>query len=230
VTSKKQGYTNKANSRRSTGPKTDQGKERSRQNSCKHGLTARAVLIAGEDPTHFEQLLASLEKDFEPGSGIERELVTRIAGYFWRLRRIPSFEVALLETLRSEFLPNADPKPARDPSRLAYLASFAPKSKRAVQGVANEVGDASPQLTATSEIVQAIEPSPEDLLKSLGRALTSDFRENDTLGKLSRYEAALLNAVDRTLRQLLLIQSARMANEASQVVTSAVSKSARSKK
>lgn len=130
MTSRKQFEANEANARRSTGPKSDQGKDRSRLNSCKHGLTAQAVVIVGEDPTHFEHLLQSLEKEFEPGSSIECELVTRIAGYFWRLRRIPTFEVALLEILRREFLPNEGPQPALDPNRMAFLKSLAPKPTR----------------------------------------------------------------------------------------------------
>jgi hypothetical protein len=52
-----------------------------------------------------------------------------------------------------------------------------------------------------------------DRQRNLGKALIRNGQDNDTLGKLSRYEAALLNAVDRTLRQLSLIQTARMAKD-----------------
>ena len=37
------------NSRKSTGPRTVAGKDRSKYNATKHGLTARSVLLPGEE-------------------------------------------------------------------------------------------------------------------------------------------------------------------------------------
>jgi hypothetical protein len=42
--------------------------------------------------------------------------------------------------------------------------------------------------------------------ETTGLALICDSQRQDTLGKLSRYEAALLNVFNRTLHQLMLIQ------------------------
>lgn len=88
---------NRANARRSTGPKTVSGKAQSSMNACKHGLTAKTVVIEGEDPAQFDSLRKAFEEEFEPRSLMERELVERIAGIVWRLRRIPKFEAALIE-------------------------------------------------------------------------------------------------------------------------------------
>lgn len=203
MSSRKQVEANTTNSGRSTGPKSDQGKARSRLNSFKHGLTAQTVLIAGENPADFEQLLQDLQKDLAPTSSIEVELVARVAGYFWRLRRIPVFEAALLETRRTEIAGSAATI-NDDPNRHDWLETFAPRKK-------------SPQSdklqVAPPQTIKAPEPVREYTRVDMGRALIRDGRENDTLGKLSRYEARLLNAVDRTLRQLLVIQNTRMAGE-----------------
>ena len=87
---------NRANAKQSTGPKTLPGKARSSLNACKHGLTARTVVINEEDPAQFDALRQAFEEEFEPRSIMERELVERLAGIVWRLRRMPKFEAALL--------------------------------------------------------------------------------------------------------------------------------------
>jgi hypothetical protein len=47
---------NQRNARHSTGPRTPEGKIKSRQKAVTHGLIARKVLLAGEDPEEYRQL------------------------------------------------------------------------------------------------------------------------------------------------------------------------------
>ena len=47
MTSQKQIEANKANAKKSTGPKTEAGKLRSSMNAVTHGLTATSILIRG---------------------------------------------------------------------------------------------------------------------------------------------------------------------------------------
>ena len=44
MTSFKQFAANRANARRSTGPRTEEGKQQSRRNAVRHGLTADTVV------------------------------------------------------------------------------------------------------------------------------------------------------------------------------------------
>ena len=90
MASPKQIEANKANAKLSTGPKSKDGKERSRMNSRKHGLTAKMLVIAGENEDDFDQLRADLTDEHDPQSALEAELVERLAGILWRLRRVPS--------------------------------------------------------------------------------------------------------------------------------------------
>jgi hypothetical protein len=85
MTSKSRLEANRANAKRSTGPRTEFGKACSKTNALKHGLSAKAIVLEGEDPRQFETLRAGLERDFEPESVLERELVEGLAGSFWRL-------------------------------------------------------------------------------------------------------------------------------------------------
>ena len=50
MASERQLEANRANSVRSTGPKSLLGKARASMNACKHGLTAQTVVIGDEDP------------------------------------------------------------------------------------------------------------------------------------------------------------------------------------
>jgi hypothetical protein len=96
MASEKQVAANLANAKPSTGPKTKEGKSRSRINAWKHGLTAQTVTIAAEDPQKFEALRKQLWEEFQPTPGMESLLLDRLAVRAWRLRRIPVFEAELL--------------------------------------------------------------------------------------------------------------------------------------
>ena len=78
--SRKQLEANRANAKRSTGPKSDAGKTRSRMNALKHGFSSQEIVLEGEDADQFDALRAQLEVEFAPDSVIERELVDRLAG------------------------------------------------------------------------------------------------------------------------------------------------------
>jgi hypothetical protein len=95
--SNKQLAANRANAERSTGPKTEGGKARSRANAWKHGLTAKTLIIVGENANDFDLLRTELMDEHDPQSASECELVERLAGILWRLRRVPFFEAAILD-------------------------------------------------------------------------------------------------------------------------------------
>ncbi len=74
---------NRQNSRRSTGPRSAQGKSHSSQNAVTHGLTARSGLLIGEDPDEFEALKQMMIGRFKPYNDAELTVVERIAGDIW---------------------------------------------------------------------------------------------------------------------------------------------------
>ena len=92
----KQKEANRANAHKSTGPTSETGKSVACMNAHKHGLTAKTIVIGNEDPKAFEALRAQLEAEFNPRPGLESDLVERLAGYIWRMRRIPVFEAAIV--------------------------------------------------------------------------------------------------------------------------------------
>jgi hypothetical protein len=104
MASKKQIAANQANAERSTGPKSQLGKARSRLNARTHGLTAKHLLVGDEDEASFNELRAELMEQHHPQAPLEAELVDRLAGILWRLRRVPFFEAAILDARQAQLL------------------------------------------------------------------------------------------------------------------------------
>jgi hypothetical protein len=103
MTSLRQIEANRRNALRSTGPKTEEGKKRSRRNAIRHGLTAETVIEVLEDPEDYKAFELSVTSDFDAPTGVERELVLRLASLLWRLRRAISVETGLMQ-IQSEIL------------------------------------------------------------------------------------------------------------------------------
>ena len=83
---------NRQNAKKSTGPRTEEGKARSSQNGLKHGLLARDAVMADEDPAEYDRQLQLLEENLFPKNAIEFALVRQIADAEWRLRRLTRIE------------------------------------------------------------------------------------------------------------------------------------------
>ena len=87
---------NRLNALKSTGPKSEAGKRRSRRNAVRHGLTAETVIAVLEDAEDYKAFEASVTADFDARTAVERELVLRLASLLWRLRRATAIETGLL--------------------------------------------------------------------------------------------------------------------------------------
>ena len=98
MSSLKQIEANRLNALKSTGPRTEEGKRRSRCNAIRHGLTAETVIVGLEDREDYESFEATIIGDYDPTTAVERELVLRLASVLWRLRRATGIETALFQS------------------------------------------------------------------------------------------------------------------------------------
>ena len=109
----KQLEANRQNGKKSTGPRTPEGKQRSRLNALKHGILAKAVVIEGdpgrEKRGEFDHLLTEFWQHYTPQGPVEEMLVERMATLKWRLARVYRSE-------RGEIVSNheLDPPEERD--------------------------------------------------------------------------------------------------------------------
>jgi hypothetical protein len=85
---------NKRNAALSTGPKTPQGKARSRSNAIRHGLRSELPVLPGERLKEWEQYREGILLSLAPVGTLEEELAGRVALCLWSLRRVVAFETA----------------------------------------------------------------------------------------------------------------------------------------
>jgi len=97
MTSFRQIEANRRNARLSTGPVTEEGKRKARQNAVRHGLTAETVIDALEDAEEYAAFEMAVAADYDAQSAVERELVLRLASLLWRLRRATTIESGLFK-------------------------------------------------------------------------------------------------------------------------------------
>src|SRR5450759_5183137 len=102
MSSLKQIEANRRNAFKSTGPTTPEGKDRSRCNAVRHGLTAETVIATLENAEDYQAFEAAVIADYDAESAVERELVLRLASVLWRLRRATGIETALFESVTED--------------------------------------------------------------------------------------------------------------------------------
>jgi hypothetical protein len=85
--SDKQLEANRANSQKSTGPKTEAGKKRSSLNAVRHGLTGHVVVLPEEDLAAFNQLNTKLITELGIKGDHELELAKTYCMAVWNLQR-----------------------------------------------------------------------------------------------------------------------------------------------
>ena len=90
--SDKQLAANRNNARKSTGPKTVEGRKRSSMNALRHGLTGQVTTMTPEDRAAHEKFSQALIQNLAPVGAMEIQLAQRIATDSWRLNRISAIE------------------------------------------------------------------------------------------------------------------------------------------
>jgi hypothetical protein len=116
---------NQQNSLKSTGPKTPEGKERSRANALKHGLTGEGVALTAEDTAEVERMFVAFEADFRPSDEMGRALVRRAAVCMVRMERSVLQETAALNQRVAQAQAEAEAN-GEDPVEAAHRAMFDP--------------------------------------------------------------------------------------------------------
>jgi hypothetical protein len=97
MTSTRKAESNRRNARKSTGPRTVDGKARTRWNATQHGLLSARTLLPTEAADTFKDFGSKLHADLAPVGDLEELLVDRVVSTSWRLRRAIKVEAAVYE-------------------------------------------------------------------------------------------------------------------------------------
>ena len=87
---------NRKNAQKSTGPKTAEGKVRSRANSYKHGLTGDGIVLDHEDKDEIRRRADALITDMAPRNELALAHVVRVAFLLTRLDRAALHEAKMI--------------------------------------------------------------------------------------------------------------------------------------
>jgi hypothetical protein len=95
---------NRRNSQKSTGPRSEAGKNRSKFNALDHGCRANILILPTEDFGEYEQEANAWKLSWQPRNSVEEFLVDRIVNLSWQAKRIDQAQTARLATriLRGE--------------------------------------------------------------------------------------------------------------------------------
>jgi hypothetical protein len=94
----------RANSQKSTGPRTTAGKAVSRFNALKHGIYAVHQIMFDEKPEDLAELSAEYYEHHSPANPHESLLVDTLVLNEWRLRRMRRVEAGLWQSAHDLFI------------------------------------------------------------------------------------------------------------------------------
>ena len=95
---------NRKNARKSTGPKTDEGKAKVSQNAVTHGLRAQRDVIIGEDPAEFYAHRDRILGELAPVGAMETMMAERIMHLSWRLKRAQRIQNEVFDALHAKII------------------------------------------------------------------------------------------------------------------------------
>src|ERR1700688_1542434 len=83
---------NRENAKKSTGPRTEAGKQRSKLNALRHGLTGQTVVLPTEDHSVYDRHAQSFLDEYQPKGATETQFVHSLIDASWRLNRVSAVE------------------------------------------------------------------------------------------------------------------------------------------
>jgi hypothetical protein len=192
MTSLRQIESNRRNAQKSTGPKTETGKQRASRNAVRHGLSAETVVKLVEDPDDYQAFELAITTDYDAETAVERELVLRLASLLWRLRRATSIETGLLQ-IRDEMLTSrAEMEAPRSAGNFPVVRVVQPGQAAAPllrRDASSEVG--------CCEMASCLREN--DGLDIVHRFLRLADVDKGAFDRLGRYETALWRQVRQTI-------------------------------
>jgi hypothetical protein len=196
MTSYRQIETNRRNALKSTGPKTEAGKQVSRRNAVRHGLTAETVLSALEDAEDYKAFEAAITADYNAQSAVERELVLRLASILWRLRRVTTMETGLFEIQAQQL---HDYRQSRQ--LLSHSGEVIPTMFRRAESASDDARsvNAVNNIEMLSDTGMKADATAVEFARCFLRLANLP---NFALDRLSRYEATLWRQAGRILHAL----------------------------
>ena len=171
---------NRANAKKSTGPRTAAGKKRCSKNATTHGIFCNDLVLPGEDAKLFESFRHAVLLKLSPQDIVELMIVDRIVIAQWKLRRLNAVEASAHVGIAQDRI-----KGAREELNHERVEKFG-----------TDEPDASHQMQ--QQLLDAEERDP-DVINHLA---VSFIQDEPFLERLSRYEQRLEMSIHRNMHEL----------------------------
>jgi hypothetical protein len=213
MTSDRKAEANRQNARKSTGPKTPEGKAAVRLNALKHGLLSQEILLPGEDEEALRELGQNLKVELQPVGELENLLVDRIIASYWRLRRLGRVEAGIFAwDLYGDLARRANEEVSSHTKPAIIKIVYEDDSRPPERIVPPEKDQETRSKAREIEAKQEIEAMQDAETPTLGLTFIRDANEANAFSKLSRYEAAIERSLYKALHELQRLQAARRAD------------------
>ncbi len=120
---------NRENARKSTGPRTEEGKARSRRNALRHGLAGEGAVLHPEDEARLRERVAAWSECLGPRDALEEYLISRAAWHSVKLDRAGRVDAARVAAnvrqAEADFAPRRLEEVARIASAIRLLQRLA---------------------------------------------------------------------------------------------------------
>ncbi len=93
---------NRHNAKKSTGPRTTQGKAAASKNALTYGLTAANDIITSESQADFDLYRQKILDELDPLTPIESMLADRVVSLSWRLKRTATIQNQTIDALNEK--------------------------------------------------------------------------------------------------------------------------------
>jgi hypothetical protein len=192
---------NRRNARKSTGPRSAEGKARASVNAITHGIFARELVFFGEDERVFDEFRIALLRRLNPRDTLELQIAERIISANWKLKRIHAAEKRLYERFAVGEQVQAEKNRQKEIDELRSEVLIADENRRRARASRDEREAKYEKLVAQQEHAKA---HLKDLVPHSPDVLLAKMLEFDTpeLERLHRYEQRLDNIINRAMRQL----------------------------
>jgi hypothetical protein len=171
---------NRANAKKSTGPRTVAGKKKCAKNAVTHGLFCNDIVLPGEDAKLFEQFRHAVLLELRPLTIVELMIVDRIVIAQWKLRRLNSVEASAHIGIAQDRI-----RRAREKLNHGRIEQFGTDEPDAAHEAQRQMLDAE-----------------ERELNVINGIAVSAIHDEAYLERLSRHEQRLELSIQRNLRQL----------------------------
>ena len=96
ITKEKRADINRRNAQKSTGPKTQEGKDRVRLNACRHNITGQTMVMFPKDLDVYFQHKDEYFAFYNPVGPVEKQVVQNIADSSWKVNLCTALQTRII--------------------------------------------------------------------------------------------------------------------------------------